>query len=59
MEQCPKCKRMSAEKNHNTGKLICYWKTCLWVEGCDVNARLLWEVTGIEIQDGAIQEGKE
>lgn len=24
---------MSAEKNHNTGRIICYWKTCLWVEG--------------------------
>lgn len=28
MELCPKCKRMTAEKNHNTGKVICYNKFC-------------------------------
>lgn len=28
MEFCPKCKRMTAEKNHYTGKLICYNRFC-------------------------------
>jgi len=29
MELCPKCKRMSAEKNHYNGRLYCYAKNCL------------------------------
>ena len=28
MELCPKCKRMTAERNHNTGTIICYNKFC-------------------------------
>jgi hypothetical protein len=32
MERCLKCGRMSAERNHYTGKLICYWKVCSYQE---------------------------
>lgn len=35
MEQCPKCKRMSAERNHYTGELICYNRACDYKENGD------------------------
>jgi hypothetical protein len=28
MEECPKCYHMTAEKNHYTGKLVCYNRFC-------------------------------
>ncbi len=28
MELCQKCKKMSAEKNHYTGEIICYNRFC-------------------------------
>jgi hypothetical protein len=28
MEECPKCGHMSAERNHYTGLLICYNRSC-------------------------------
>ena len=28
MELCPKCKRMTAERNHYTKQIICYNKNC-------------------------------
>lgn len=32
MELCRKCKRMTAEKNHYTGDIICYAKNCRYIE---------------------------
>lgn len=32
MEQCPKCKHMSAERNHYTKLLICYNRNCDYKE---------------------------
>ncbi len=32
MEKCPKCGRISAERNHYTGLLICYNRSCDYKE---------------------------
>ena len=36
MDRCPKCREMTAERNHYTKKLICYNRKCLWKE-TDIN----------------------
>lgn len=49
MEPCPKCKKMTAERNHYTGLLICYNRACPYKEERKEMARKL---TYIELYGG-------
>lgn len=35
MEECPKCGNISAERNHYTKLLVCYNRTCGYIEKQD------------------------